>query len=257
MAKAQSSIRRKWNLEEIQILEGNYLRPRSELAKLLPYRSPVAIEHRLRKEGLVREHGKPWTEEETQILRMHYSEMSLKELKEKFFPQRSVQALLTKASRRLGLRKPVTFWCGERGVSQVREFDIPEKYYLAGVIDGEGTVTIKRNGKHLHTEVSIGNSCYELITRCREIVGVRTKFSERRSGDTHRKPIWIYKIASRPDVKKLLEQIGDALIVKRKQCELVLKFIQLMDNRPDIHEIPVGAQKIMETVRILNKRGLF
>lgn len=245
---------RAWTEEEIRILKENISLPRREIAKLVG-RSAYAVEHKIRKLGLAKERGKPWTSEEIQILRENYHKMSLKELKEKFFPHRSIESILTKASRRLGLRKPVTFWCSGRGKSSIRELSEAERYYLAGIIDGEGTITIKRSDNRLYCEVSVGNSCLELIKRIQKMISTNKRYMEKRRKDPNRKPLWVFKISARPDVKKLLEQIKDALIVKKKQAELVLEFIDIMDSRLNIHSIPPKAIEIYEKVRELNRRG--
>jgi len=246
--------RQMWSNKEVEILTANFGKSAKDLQKLLPTRSIYGIQHILKKLRLVkRERGRPWTDNEIEILRENYPKMTLQELKERFFPDRSAGAILAKASRELGLRKPVTFWCADRGRSEVRDLSISERYYLAGIMDGEGTISIRPVRRSFYSIVSIANSSFELIKRCREMIGAKVNFTEKRRGKW--KTVWVYQISSRPDVKKLLTQLRDALISKRAQCELALRFLELMDNRPNINEYPEEVYRIYEEVKYLNKRG--
>lgn len=251
-------MHRFWTPEEIELLKRNSHRKRSELTNLLPNRSFYAIKHKLRKLGLVKEYSRwRWTDGEIKLLKKHYSTLSLGELKNKYFPNRSIVAIQTKAWK-LGLKKPITFWCGNHGRSSVRTLTTQERYYLAGIIDGEGSIHIGKSGKNFYVAVQIGNTSIKLVETCRKLIGARMKFTERREPNLARnqKPVWIYEIRSRPDVQKLLEQLKDILIVKREQCNLVLRFIDILNHRPKLHEYPKECYEIYAKVKALNHRGI-
>jgi hypothetical protein len=241
-------MRIKWTPEEIELVRENYRKPIREIQKLLSHRTYYSIAHLRRKyRFVIRDKQRLWSEEELKILREKYAETPIRELMETL--KRSEYSIIKKASE-LDLRRapyvvhPPT----------VREMNENERYYIACAIDGEGTLTIKHSRQYLCAEISTSNTCYEFLQRCKEYIG--GKVSVRKHQRTKKwKTCWKLTLRNRADVKKLLEQIKNLLIVKREQCRLVLEFIDLMDNRPNL-SLPKEAYELYEKVKRLNKRGL-
>jgi len=234
-------MRVKWTPEEIELVRQNYRKSIHEIQKLLPHRTYYSIAHLRRKyRFVVRDKQRLWSEEELKILREKYAETPIRELMETL--KRSEYSIIKKASE-LGLRRaphivrPPT----------VRDMSERERYYIACAIDSEGTVSIARSGKYLAARITISNTCYEFLQRCKEYVGGRVSIQkhQRKKWKTCWKIIW----ANREDVKKILGQIKDLLIVKKRQANLVLEFIELLNsgNRE-------RAKEVYEEVKQLNKR---
>jgi hypothetical protein len=113
--------------------------------------------------------------------------------------------------------------------------------WLAGIIDGEGTITIRRNGRNgghnrkgdwkimlLRPEISIANTNPLLINACSEIlkeneIGHNIQEIE---GKENRKTYWIIHTAGFQRCKKMLDLIIEYLVGKLPQAELMNKFYE-------------------------------
>lgn len=102
--------------------------------------------------------------------------------------------------------------------------------YLAGIIDGEGTIAIDkkkhkggRNGqKYYGYEIvfSAPNTSYELISWLKKNFGgnITTYKPE------GRRPYWRWQLANKQKIKELLKGMRPYLIVKGKQADLALEY---------------------------------
>lgn len=110
--------------------------------------------------------------------------------------------------------------------------------YLAGIIDGEGTVRIHRikassrlpRGYYC-AEISIGSTTKELIDFIHENFygGAVTYKKPQRVGW---KESWEWRVYKNEYTTRILQKTQPFLVVKIKQCELALKFLDYYSNKP-------------------------
>ena len=107
--------------------------------------------------------------------------------------------------------------------------NIEKLYWLAGVIDGEGCITIgKDREQFFRTIITITNNNPYLIQEVSKIFSeLNMKFFyllKKRSNPVHKETLVIRAIGM-GGCKKLLENIMPYLIGKRQQAEIMLKYI--------------------------------
>jgi hypothetical protein len=221
-----------------------------------------------------------WTEEEIAKLRELYPIASRNEICNTL--KRSWVAIALKAMN-LGLKRP---HINERLIQRLRsaqppklnEFDIG---FLVGMIEGEGWIGIAgqiRGRKagvafKFTPRLSIVNTQLSLLKKCMEITGMGKiwKSTYKRSSVERERYQWV--IWNRIDLYRLLKMLIPYLITKKRQAELVVKFIELRAAQP--HWVVkkdnngrilshYGAQKLTEEqkeiireLHRLNARGVF
>lgn len=81
---------------------------------------------------------------------------------------------------------------------KVRKLSIAERAYLAGIIDGEGsiTLTVKQKGGTRHLVISVSNTDKALLGYLRKIIGAG-KLINKRSYKSHHRPAYTYSIWNR------------------------------------------------------------
>ena len=133
--------------------------------------------------------------------------------------------------------------------------------YVAGIIDGEGCFGMyysKRLDRHMLT-VDIYNSCLELLQWLSENFPGDHREIKAPSKKIHInwKPQHIWR-SNNNQTLEFLRQILPFLIVKKKQCELAIKFRETFLKRecpvtPKTREI---RRLIYEEMKALNLRGI-
>lgn len=96
--------------------------------------------------------------------------------------------------------------------------------YLAGLIDGEGTITLSRRNlnKHRSLVVTVSNTEISILKYVQEITGVG-KITNKRISKTHHTPSFTYQVANRQALE-ILGQIFEYLQShKAARARLVLK----------------------------------
>lgn len=167
-----------------------------------------------------------WTPQEDEILRQHYATSSNTEI-ETLLPGRNLHGIKIRASR-LGLRKEQAFH--EMGMSftgsVIGHLPETEKAYLAGIIDGEGCITINRRAVKgrapvYHLYVSIANTSPALKKWLDERFPERTYLHIiKRKNPKHREG-WNWVLSGNRQVMVFLREIAPYLVIKREQAELV------------------------------------
>ena len=182
---------------------------------------------------------------------------------------RPIQAFLASRQHRDGLGK----WCFScrrvywRGVSPRPRQDLrivlseTEKAYIAGIVDGEGTVSIGFTSTHC-ARVYVANTNMKLIEWLQRRVGGRIK-TVPRSHPNH-KTVYYWRPSHRLALV-LLGEIRPYLVIKDQQSELVVRFFRERDEA----RLQLGGKKflfkenllpqfasIVSDVRALNKRGV-
>jgi hypothetical protein len=136
--------------------------------------------------------------------------------------------------------------------------------WLAGVIDGEGSISISTDKKanRLHAQVFLTNSNEAMLLKARRIMlglGVenprlhfhsigRSKFSYRSNVPCHR----IY-VGTASGMKLLLQAILPQLTSKREQAELMLEFLQHRKGRSARVRFTKRDFEIAAAIREINR----
>lgn len=107
---------------------------------------------------------------------------------------------------------------------QTRTLSKEEAAYLAGVVDGEGTISLSRRHRNDNRQlvISIANTERELLEYIQQIVGVG-RITNKRTVRANHTPSATYVIENRQALS-LLEQIAPYLrTYKTKRAELVIR----------------------------------
>jgi hypothetical protein len=248
---------RLWSDEEIDILKKNYpYVDNKELSQLLPNRSLPSIQHKAVRLGLIKK-IRWWTPKEIDILKENWATSSRPRLL-KLLPNKDWSSIRHKAVQ-LGLAKKAfaKYWRTYDKVKPIRLTDI-EKGYLAGLIDGEGTIRIVRALRKWYAPlIQITNTDKSVMDWLQEIFGKKKighLYIEKDKRSPNHRPKLVYNIASVQGVKQILEQIVDILKIKKRQALLVLEFIKLKENKADYGVLPREIE-IFEELKKLNARG--
>ena len=172
-----------------------------------------------------------WNREEEEILRKNWRAKSIEEIKQMLPNRRTLDSIYTKAYK-MGITK----W--QLKVNKLTQF---EKGWIAALVDGEGTITLHRkklkNGDiGYHPRLMIGNTNKDLMEKTKQIVGSGHISCIKTSSKL--KPLWTYELSSIP-LGKLLPQITDFLIVKKRRAEVVFDVIKIN------HTFVGGKRKFM------------
>ena len=132
-----------------------------------------------------------------------------------------------------------------------------ERAYLAGLIDGEGTVTltVPNRGQTPQPRISIANNSFEILEWVRSKVGcgsiVRKKSHKLSHHDSY---AWQVNRAGR--TMALLNEIKKFLILKRPQAELILNEYKKVTPRNGKYSPEMLARKmqLVAKMRKLNQR---
>lgn len=140
--------------------------------------------------------------------------------------------------------------------------------YLAGIIDGEGTITLERSGNRrlcgvmgLSPRVIITNTNEQIIQYCVNLfrlMGVTPYIKTQDVGyKTRRKKCYWVCVSGLSKCKKVLEPLIRYLVGKETQARLVLDFIKLRGLDSLNKGKPYGEEEliILDKIRALNFRG--
>ena len=106
----------------------------------------------------------------------------------------------------------------------VKKLSAEDAAYLAGFIDGEGTVTLSRKHKNENRQlaITISNTERQILEFCLEVIGAG-KITGKRTCKVHHTPSFTYAIYNRQALA-VLEQITPYLrSFKVKRAKLVLE----------------------------------
>jgi len=130
-----------------------------------------------------------------------------------------------------------------------------EKAYLAGIVDGEGTVTLMKHHKNeTHIPfVGIANNNLELLKWTKSLIGGNICSKKKRL--PHHKDSYVLNI--RQDrALRFLGEIKQYLIIKRKQAELITAKYKSVTHRAGKYtpEMLIRKEKLVAEIRRLNQR---
>jgi hypothetical protein len=106
--------------------------------------------------------------------------------------------------------------------------DEQEKAYLAGIVDGEGSIFVGKTYKRLNTMmVNVSNTDPRLHMWLKNHVGGSVTEEKRRF--PNRRKVWLWQISSNK-AADMLEQIFPYLVIKKDQAETAIAFQKLKQN---------------------------
>ena len=116
--------------------------------------------------------------------------------------------------------------------------------WLAGIIDGEGTITIQRRMRHkkypeYEARICIVNTNTDIIYKCDELFHKMniTPYHQIPNDGAHNKlPLYEIRITRLAYIKILLDSIVIYLVGKKSQAQLVLQYVNSrlkLDNKKD------------------------
>lgn len=136
--------------------------------------------------------------------------------------------------------------------SVARELSAIQGAYLAGVIDGEGSIILYRRGKGAALRLNVANTNLELVRWCVNTTGVGNIVRKKSENPRHKSSyLWLVNSQAAASV---LKQILVYLVIKQRQAEIGIEF----QNRLKVpsHKAEKEWQKQWRTVvQRLNRRG--
>jgi len=130
-----------------------------------------------------------------------------------------------------------------------------EKAYLAGIVDGEGTITLTRHHKSElpGPNVTIANNDLKLLQWVKERAGGTIVSKKKRRPHHDNSYVWGIK---QDRAIRFLEIIIKYLIVKKPQAELIVKEYKAATYRAGKYSPEMLAKKmaLVEKIRKLNQR---
>jgi len=134
-----------------------------------------------------------------------------------------------------------------------------EAAYLAGIVDGEGTLSVWKEkrpanvaGVRYKCTFTIAQASWEFLERMREMTGNGTVQKSNAGWKPHHKQVYTLTFKSHA-TQWVLPQILPYLIRKRRQGELVMQFYKTLTTR---RQGIAGREAIYEECHELNRRGL-
>jgi hypothetical protein len=245
-------VRHKWTNDELALLKKLWESdtPSQKIAEAFGVRystvKRVACKHGFRRPIY-------WKPQEIEILQKYYSKLPKDEL-QRLLPKRSWISILAKAEE-LGLTRSL--------LTNLKPIDFSfltdnEKGYIAGIIDGEGTISLEKrkfSNVKIHPVISISNCSLELLNHIQKIIKCGTVRLAKKANQKAR-PEYKLSINRINQIEGLLSIITPYLILKRKQAEIVLEFIcHLQMKRQRNYKLSKYEMTLFKEIRMLNQRG--
>jgi hypothetical protein len=247
---------KEWSFEETNLLINSYNKPsKEELLKMFPKRTWCAVKDKALKLGLAKKISR-WEKWETDWLIENYRSASKENILETL-KRHSNQSIRNKASK-LGLQRPNA--TNEHGIIK-RELSDIEKGYIAGIIDGEGTISIRKGRVRGRTKYQpylvVVNTDLTLIQYLISRLNLNTTtMKEKKTFPKNRKQAYLLSVRGKT-ILPLLKAIEPLLVVKKRQCLLVAEWIESRLNRAT-YNAPYSNLEIelYEEVKRLNTKGV-
>jgi len=144
-------------------------------------------------------------------------------------------------------------------VSQPREMSEPERAYFGAMIDGEGSIAISRtslagqNEPQYRLIVSVANTNFELLQSLQRMIGLGGM--SRRNRETDKWKDAGQLCLNHEAAAYCLQQITPFLIIKAKQADIALRFMQLKREWSRSNDNRAEQAACYEQMRALNARG--
>lgn len=147
----------------------------------------------------------------------------------------------------------------KNNIHELKEYSSVELAYLAGIIDGEGSIYIgnfssnpKTGTLHYQTNMEVTNTDERLITWLKNTFGGRScSYTAKQTPRNSRKAVYRWIVTGKL-LTHLCEQIKPYLIIKIQQCEIMLK-MRATFNGTGAVKGKSGVQPVTEDILILRK----
>jgi hypothetical protein len=128
--------------------------------------------------------------------------------------------------------------------------------YLAGFIDGEGCLGLRRVKTTIRPRITITNTNKEVLELIRGFVGSGSICKSRTKGEGW-KCAYRWQLEGKQSIGKVIDGVLPHLIVKREQGIVLKRFIDTIQEkshrlRP---EVIIERELLLETMKQLNKKG--
>ena len=246
---------RYWTEKELAFLQDHYDKMRhAEIGESLN-RSTEGVRNKCYELGL-NKRDDWWSEEEEKLLRKEVLGKSIKQLL-LLFPNRSEESLRKKIFK-TGIRlKSIRMEKLRKSISALTEGELG---YIAGLVDGEGTITITSHAQDKRTRPNQFFLCPSVSivsTRTEPLEWIKSKIPQvglyrtQRRG-TRRDKYSIY--VGGYFVSPILEAMKPYLHIKQKHAGLVIKYVNSRLDHPRA-DYTKDELKIWKKVEELNKKG--
>lgn len=137
---------------------------------------------------------------------------------------------------------------------------IHERAYLAGLIDGEGSIQARWRPKaqSYETIVSVSNTDRAMIDWIRERWPGHVLVNRHVSGPSHHKDVLVWRVQSARAVA-VIEDVVEFLITKRERADVLLALAATTrqpGRRGYTPEEHAARQAMCDRMRVLNRRGV-
>ena len=130
--------------------------------------------------------------------------------------------------------------------------------YIAGFVDGEGSIGIRKDHKSYAPILSLGHTDETICQWLKKTIGTGW-VAPRGSQKPEWKDQWQFGISGKKNLVPVLKELLPYLRVKKRQAELVIKFCENRDRklkgRP--HNVPYDIEDlaIIQELHRINKKG--
>jgi hypothetical protein len=135
----------------------------------------------------------------------------------------------------------------------------PDLAYLAGILDGEGCITLCQVGRSRYsTQIFIANTDERLVHWVHSRFGGSIAL-RRKPKDSRHKPLWMW-LLSGPSVEPFLTAVLPYLVLKHEQASLLLEYRKTVtaigtNNLTPTH-IVENRERMKSRLSVLNRRGI-
>lgn len=186
-----------------------------------------------------------WNEDELKFLRDNYGNTTCKSIS--IVLKRSPSAIKHKASR-LKIPKNNFF------LYVMPKLEPEFIGYLAGLIDGEGTVTITKNKGRMLPRIDINNTFKDALVYLKDRVPLFCLSNGKNLTKNH-KQCYVLRAWGASRVYPILDCVLSLLIIKEKQAQIVMKFCESRLTREKENGVYTKEElEFVEIIRYLNRR---
>lgn len=141
--------------------------------------------------------------------------------------------------------------------STIRERDLA---YLAGFLDGEGSIGISKKSKRNSylPQITFNNTHLGVMMHTKVILKTPGLLYTKQNTERNQKIVYKICVQNKSKAKEILELLYDYLIIKKKQAKLVLEFLDLNTCKQGIRNYQPSKRElqIYKMVTKLNQRGI-
>ena len=154
----------------------------------------------------------------------------------------------------------------------MNKLSITERAYIAGIIDGEGTIGLTKHkerrtlrGWNYEPYIMVSNTSKSIMEYLKEVTGIGYYWSKTyKNMNRGWKVPFAWQTGARREIISLLEQILPYLVIKKRHAVLLLEYVKMReDQEKERIAFMKGMQikyskhhdEIFEKLRELNRRG--